>query len=174
MHKVLFVCLGNICRSPTAHGVFASKVESKGWNNQFTIDSCGTGDWHIGHAPDDRAQAAALKMGYDLSNLRARQFSSADLEAFDWVFAMDNNNLRDIAALRTQKSTAETRLFLEYAFEELNDNDLDSWQLQYEFARKHHFEVPDPYYGGEGGFADVIKLIDIASELILRRLTNSC
>ncbi len=172
MQKILFVCLGNICRSPTAHGVFEAKVANGRMAENILVDSCGTGDWHIGHPPDERAQRAAKTAGYDLSTLRARQFTSGDLKSFDWVFAMDRNNLRDIDNGRTASSTAETRLFLEYAFEELQDSDNEQWHTQYNFAKAHSFEVPDPYYGGASGFKDVIDVIEVASDLILRRLAG--
>lgn len=174
MHKVLFVCLGNICRSPTAHGVFESKVAASEHADDFLVDSCGTGDWHIGHSPDTRAQQAASAEGFNISDLRARQFSVDDLTQFNWIFAMDNNNLRDIESARLKKSTETNKplLFLEYAFEELKETDSEHWHRQYQFAQQHHFEVPDPYYGGSSGFVDVIKVIEVASELLLRKLTT--
>ncbi|WP_197475262.1 low molecular weight protein-tyrosine-phosphatase, partial [Oleiphilus sp. HI0079] len=92
MTRVLFVCLGNICRSPTAHGVFESLVKAKGLAEQIHIDSCGTGGWHIGESPDKRATAHARKRGYDLSHLRARQVQSNDFYEFDYILAMDEAN----------------------------------------------------------------------------------
>ncbi|CAA0088427.1 Low molecular weight protein-tyrosine-phosphatase YfkJ [Zhongshania aliphaticivorans] len=140
--KVLFVCLGNICRSPTAHGVFAKLVAEAGLSDSIIIDSAGTGDWHIGRAPDERTQKAAIKRGYDLSALRARQVCSADFDQYDYVLAMDKSNLKDIRAMAGNKTNCHVSLFLDFAE--------SSWQR----------EVPDPYYGGEDGFDTVLELVE--------------
>ena len=150
--KVLFVCLGNICRSPTAHGVFQQLVNQAGLQNKIEIDSAGTGDWHIGKPPDKRAMEAASKRGYDLSPLRGRQFSASDLQQFDYVLAMDQENLKVITALQQSKPRGHVGLFLEF--------DKNS-----EFR-----EVPDPYYGGNKGFEKVLDLVESASQGLLEHI----
>lgn len=146
--KVLFVCLGNICRSPTAEGVFRQKVRQAGLEDRIEIDSAGTGDWHVGKAPDARTRAAALRRGYDLSSLRARQVSVADFSRYDLVLAMDNANLRDLKRLRGSTGKAELDLFLR------------RYELEID-------EVPDPYYGGEDGFEQVLDLVERACDGLL-------
>ncbi|PJI49856.1 MAG: protein-tyrosine-phosphatase [Pseudomonas sp.] len=146
--KVLFVCLGNICRSPTAEGVFRHKVREAGLEQRVEIDSAGTGDWHVGKAPDARTRAAALRRGYDLSDLRARQVSVADFSRYDLVLAMDSANLRDLKHLRGSIGKAELDLFLR------------RYELEID-------EVPDPYYGGEDGFEQVLDLIEKACDGLL-------
>ena len=113
--KVLFVCLGNICRSPTAHGVFQKLLNDAGLHDEIQVDSAGTGDWHIGRSPDQRSQAAALSRQYDLSSLRARQVCKADFETFDYILAMDECNLADLQAMHTHQAKCELALFLTYA-----------------------------------------------------------
>lgn len=147
--KVLFVCLGNICRSPTAHGVFESMVREAGLGSLIEVDSSGTGDWHVGRPPDERAVAEAKGRGYDLSHLRARQVSAEDFHAFDLIIAMDHSNLADLKAMEPADAKAEVRLFLEFA----SNADTD--------------EVPDPYYGDKGGFARVFELVESASNGLL-------
>ncbi len=146
--SVLFVCLGNICRSPSAEGVFRSLVEKSGLEDSIKIDSCGTGDWHIGKAPDSRATQAARKRGIDISNLRARQFVAADLDGFDYVLVMDQQNLTDVTDIWHHSGGTRPELFLGY-------------------GRSRHQEVPDPYYGGPDGFEFVLDLIDEAGEGLL-------
>lgn len=149
--RVLFVCLGNICRSPTAEGVFRRRVREAGLEERIHIDSAGTGDWHVGKAPDSRTCRAARLRGYDLSGLRARQFQREDFERFDLVLAMDHSNLRHIQAMRPATARAELDLFLRRY-----DMTLD--------------EVPDPYYGGEDGFEQVLDLIEGASDALLAEI----
>ena len=149
---VLFVCLGNICRSPTAHGVFQQRVDQHRLGDRIVVDSCGTGDWHIGHAPDQRSAAAALQRGYDLSALRARQVEAEDFRRFDYILAMDTNNLRDLQRLRPHDFHGELGLFLDYA------RDIDER------------EVPDPYYGGGDDFDRVLDLVENAADGLLQRL----
>lgn len=149
--KVLFVCLGNICRSPSAEGVFHKVVKQAGLDDRVTIDSCGTGDWHVGKAPDTRAIAAARKRGIDISGLRARQFRSEDLDEFHYVLVMDRQNLADVRDVWRQNGGTEPSLFLR-------------------FGDSGHDEVPDPYYGGEQGFEHVLDLINEASEGLLRHI----
>lgn len=146
--KVLFVCLGNICRSPTAEGVFRHKVREAGLEDHIEIDSAGTGDWHVGKSPDARTRAAALRRGYDLSSLRARQVSVADFSRYDLVLAMDDANLRDLKRLRGSNGKAELDLFLR------------RYELEID-------EVPDPYYGGEDGFEQVLDLVERACDGLL-------
>ena len=126
-HRILFVCLGNICRSPTAEGVFGALAAAEGL--QVEVDSCGTGGWHAGEPPHPPAIAAARKRGYDLTALRARQITRADFTRFDRIIVMDRANLRDVRALRPEGG-AEPELFLTH-------------------APQHGQEVPDPWYTGE-------------------------
>ena len=146
--KVLFVCLGNICRSPTAEGVFRHKLRAAGLEGQVQVDSAGTGDWHVGKAPDSRTRQAAQRRGYDLSAQRARQVEVADFQRFDLILAMDKSNLRNLEALRPGDARA----------------DLDLYLRRFDLALE---EVPDPYYGGEDGFEQVLDLIEQASDALL-------
>lgn len=149
--SVLFVCLGNICRSPTAEGVFRKLVEQAGLQEQIHIDSCGTSNWHIGKGPDSRSVEAAGKRDVDLSTLKARQFTEKDLDTFDYVVVMDRQNLADVKDIWHQNGGTRPTLFLEYGSTELA-------------------EVPDPYYGGEDGFEHVLDLIEDASVGLLRKI----
>lgn len=155
MVSVLFVCLGNICRSPTAEAVFTERVESAGLSDRFVIDSAGTGGWHVGEAPDERAASAAARRGYDLGRLRARQVEPADFERFQFILAMDRENLAELEAMKPADFAGELRLFLEYA----RHSDID--------------EVPDPYFGGVGGFDHVLNLIEDAAGGLLRHIRES-
>ncbi len=146
--RVLFVCLGNICRSPTAEGVFRQRLQQAELLDVVMVDSAGTGDWHVGKAPDPRSSEAALRRGYDLSNLRARQVVVADFDRFDLILAMDQANLVCLQSLRPQGRGAELDLFLR----------------RYQLALD---EVPDPYYGGADGFERVLDLIEQASDGLL-------
>lgn len=149
--SVLFVCLGNISRSPSAEGVFRQLAAEQGLLESLHIDSCGTGNWHIGKAPDARATAAAERRGVDIAELRARQIQAEDLDRFDYVLVMDRSNLADVRDIWNQNGGTEPRLFLE-------------------FGRSGHAEVPDPYYGGEDGFEQVLDLIHEASEGLLESI----
>lgn len=149
--KVLFVCMGNICRSPTAEGVFRQHVRNARLDGRITIDSAGTGDWHIGKKPDLRACRAAASRGYDLSALTARQVSVDDFRRFDLILAMDQDNLKRLKALRPSDSRAEIDLFLR----------------RFNPAEK---AVPDPYYGGDDGFDHVLDLIEQGSRALLDEL----
>ncbi|KPU53020.1 low molecular weight phosphotyrosine phosphatase family protein [Pseudomonas fluorescens] len=149
--RVLFVCLGNICRSPTAEGVLRHKLREAGLADQVEVASAGTGDWHVGKAPDTRSQAAAKLRGYDLSAQRARQVTRADFATYDLILAMDNSNLRHLKALQPAQGKAELDLFLR------------RYQSQID-------EVPDPYYDGEQGFEQVLDLIEHASDLLVIEL----
>lgn len=152
--RVLFVCMGNICRSPTAQGVFTSLVRERGWLDRFHIDSAGTLDYHVGDPPDPRAQSAALLRGVDLSSLRARQVCEKDFQAFDYVLAMDRENLDDLRRQCPAQNHDRVKLFLEFA----PDAGVD--------------EVPDPYYGGAGGFERVLALVTAASEGLLEHIED--
>lgn len=146
--KVLFVCLGNICRSPTAEGVFRHYVEQAGLSDKITIDSAGTAEWHIGKAPEPRTVAAAAKRGYDLSPLRGRQAQAEDFAKFDLILAMDKSNLSNLQAIQPADAKAELALYLP------------------RFGISPD-EVPDPYYGGEDGFELVLDMLEQASEVLL-------
>lgn len=152
MVKVLFVCMGNICRSPTAHGVFQRMVEQTGLSRHVEVDSAGTHAYHIGNPPDPRAQSAALRRGIDLSLQRARRVEASDFKRFDYLLAMDEENLKSLRAACPPQYVHKLSLFMEYAPE----------------LRMH--EVPDPYYGGASGFEQVLDLVEAASEGLLRHL----
>jgi protein-tyrosine phosphatase len=147
--SVLFVCLGNICRSPLAEGVFRGLAEGRGLGARYAVDSAGTGAWHVGDAPDARSIAVARKNGVRLTGA-ARQVDAADLEDFDYVIAMDRENLRDLRALeRELGGTARIHLLREF--------DPDPGDQQ----------VPDPYYGGDDGFDRVYAMVLRACEGLL-------
>ncbi len=144
MIKVLFVCLGNICRSPTAHGVFENLLEKQGLQGAFLVDSAGTGAWHAGNPPDARAQAAAQSRGINLSHIRARQVEELDFEHFDYILAMDNSNFIELNALSPPHFREKISLLLSFS----SEHDIS--------------EVPDPYYGGVKGFETVLNLVEKA------------
>jgi protein-tyrosine phosphatase len=150
--RVLFVCLGNICRSPTAEGVLRRLAAQEAPGLRLEIDSAGTADYHSGGAPDSRSQRAALRRGIDISGLRARQVSKNDFAHFDLILAMDRNNLNELQAMRPGNSRATLQLFLDYA-PELNSR-----------------EVPDPYYRDAGAFEEVLDLTTAASRGLLAAL----
>lgn len=145
------VCLGNICRSPTAEVVFRELVIAKKLEHCFEIDSAGTGSWHIGHSPDTRAIAAAKNRNYDMSALVARQVSPADMKTFDYIFAMDRQNLHDLLDLSSPEYHSKISLFLNHGSSETD-------------------EVPDPYYSGADGFELVLDLIEDAAGNLVRKL----
>lgn len=147
--------MGNICRSPTAHGVFQSMLEQRGLQQAVRVDSCGTGGWHAGEPPDRRATAAARRRGYDLSKLRARQVQIHDFRRFDYVLAMDRDNLQDLQAMAPADFGGDLRLFLDYA---------EDWMER---------EVPDPYYGGDDGFGRVLDMVEAASRGLLEALNDA-
>jgi protein-tyrosine phosphatase len=150
--KVLFICMGNICRSPTAEGVFSKLVKEQNLEHQFVIDSAGTHAYHIGEAPDHRAQAAALERGVELANLRARKFVMGDFEDFDFLLAMDDDNYTILNSACPEEYKTRIRYFLDFA-PEIS-------------AR----EVPDPYYGGMYGFDRVLDMVEAASAGFLSTL----
>ena len=141
--RVLFVCLGNICRSPTAEGVLRHKLQQVGLAGRVTVDSAGTGAWHVGKAPDPRTRAAAAQRGYRLDELRARQVEAEDFRRFDLILAMDRDNLCELQRLRPSAGGAELDLLLRRG------------------GLAEH-EVPDPYYGGEAGFERVLDMVEQA------------
>lgn len=143
--RVLFVCLGNICRSPTAEGVLRHLLVRQAPELQVEVDSAGTADYHAGDPPDLRSQRAALRRGIDLSSLRGRQVEARDFTRFDFILAMDRGNLRELQGMRPQNSRAHLQLFLEYA------------------PQQQLLEVPDPYYGDDSGFENVLDLAAAAS-----------
>lgn len=149
---VLFVCMGNICRSPTAEGVFRARVERAGLRDRLLIESAGIGDWHVGQPPDERAMLHARRRGYDLSRLRARQVTRDDFSRFGWIFAMDLRNLRDLKALQPAGYSGYLGLFLD---------------LVPDLGVR---EVPDPYFGGTDGFERVLELTERASDELLARI----
>lgn len=165
MTRILFVCLGNICRSPTAEAVFRARAEQTGILSRLQLDSCGTGDWHVGKAPDSRAQRAAATRGYDLSALRARQLDPSDFDRFDYILAMDAANLRDIIALQAASS--------ESASPESNASSVHIGRFLDYAPNQCHADVPDPYYGGDKGFDDVLDLIEAASDGLLAQLVDA-
>ncbi len=152
--KVLFVCMGNICRSPTAEGVFRHKAEQANLENTIIIDSAGTHAYHVGNPPDIRAQNAALKRNIDLGSQRARRVSSDDFLEFDYVIAMDESNKEDLLSICPEGFEDKVHLFLD-------------------FADSNETEVPDPYYGQGRGFEIVLNLVENASEGLLKHLYDN-
>ena len=150
--KVLFVCMGNICRSPTAQGVFETLVARASLTEQILVDSAGTHAYHIGEPPDVRASEAALRRGVDLNPQKARRFSPEDFVEFDYLLAMDRSNYEDLSAQCEPAQLPKLRLFLEFA------PDLGV------------HEVPDPYYGGVTGFERVLDLIEEAAQGLLAEI----
>lgn len=143
--KVLFVCMGNICRSPTAEGVFTHLLAEKGTKKRFLIDSAGTHAYHVGEPPDARAQQTARQRGIDLSFIRARKFAIQDFEAFDYILAMDRDNLQILQQACPAEFQHKVSLFLDFA------------------PQRSEQDVPDPYYGGQNGFDHVFDLVEDAS-----------
>lgn len=147
--RVLFVCLGNICRSPTAEGLVRERLGAAGLGGIVEVDSCGTGAWHIGEAPDARAQQAAVQRGIDLSALRGRQLQDEDFLRFDYLLAMDHSNLAVLESRRPVDSDAHIGLLMAFS------GDVEA-------------EVPDPYY--EGGFDRVYAMIEQAADGLVAEL----
>jgi protein-tyrosine phosphatase len=139
------VCLGNICRSPTAEAVLRQRLQAHGLHDRVEVDSAGTGGWHIGDPPDARAQRHALRRGYDLSGLRARRVVEADFHGFDLLLAMDEDNLADLERMKPAGARAELRLFA-------------------------GVQVPDPYQGGPQGFERVLELVEQGSDALLAEI----
>jgi protein-tyrosine phosphatase len=154
-HAILFCCTGNICRSPTAQGVFAKRVADAGLSEHILIDSAGTHGYHVGEPPDARALLAARARGYDLSALRARRVERNDFVRFDLVLAMDKDNLAFLARLCPQSSAYKLKLMMEYA------------------RRYPVREVPDPYDGGRGAFDLVLDMLEDATEGLLLAIAGA-
>ncbi len=147
--KVLFVCMGNICRSPTAHGVFESMIKSAGLVSDVEVDSAGTHAYHIGEMPDKRSSQCASEHGFDLSYIRARRVEVSDFDYFDYILAMDSDNFSILESMAPTKHKDKVSLFLDFAKD------------------KTESEVPDPYYGGPNGFDHVFDLVEAASKGLL-------
>lgn len=152
--EVLFVCLGNICRSPTAHGVFQKLCEDAGLGQWIGVDSAGTAAYHIGKQPDLRSVKAAASRGYMLNHLRARQVSDLDFQRFDYVLAMDKENLSDLQQRCPVEHSHKVKLFLNYG----------------SLGEEH---VPDPYYGGQDGFGHVLDLVEDAAQGLLQYVVKA-
>lgn len=147
--KILMVCLGNICRSPLAEGILASKLPA----DTFKVDSVGTGSWHIGNSPDERSIAVAKKNKIDISKQKGRQFNPSDFEDYDYIYVMDSSNFKDVLKLaKTQEQRGKVQLILNELFP--NEN----------------VDVPDPYFGQEDGFENVFKMLDEACDIIVKKL----
>ncbi|MCR4300265.1 MAG: low molecular weight phosphotyrosine protein phosphatase [Sulfuricaulis sp.] len=155
MVRVLFVCLGNICRSPTAEGVFRKLVCEHKLEHQFEIDSAGTHAYHIGEPPDERAQAACVRRGIDISRLRGRRAVAGDIESFDYVLAMDRENYENLLEVCPSGLETRIRLFMEFA------------------PSRPEQEVPDPYFGGAGGFDRVLDMIEDAAQGLLDEIRRA-
>jgi protein-tyrosine phosphatase len=149
MVKILFVCMGNICRSPTAHGVFRALVESEGLMETISIDSAGTHAYHVGNPPDKRAQETARSRGIDLSDLLARRVEAEDFDRFDYVVAMDQDNYMALSEICPDQHVDKIHMFMDFA------------------PQMRTREVPDPYYGGTAGFERVFDLVEAAAQGLL-------
>ena len=149
-YRILFVCMGNICRSPTAHGVMEKLIDHEGLADRVEVDSAGTGGWHCGNLPDPRMRRHAARRGYDLTS-RARQVKSSDFHDFDLILVMDHQNLRDLQSfVQAPDDLRNVKLFCEFVKD------------------RTETEVPDPYYGGEEGFETVLDLVENGCAEILR------
>ena len=152
--SILFVCMGNICRSPTAEGIFRHMLAEKNISDNFELDSAGTHAYHIGAAPDLRAQATAAARGIDLSDLKGRKVELSDFDEFDFVLAMDKDNYSILKEMCPPDKCQKLNLFLDFA----KDLDIE--------------EVPDPYYGGTGGFEKVFDMLEQASFGLIEHIKN--
>ena len=153
--SVLFVCLGNICRSPTSEGVFRKLVEQEELDFGVEVDSAGTAGYHIGHPPDRRATVAAAKRDIRIAHLRARKTNAQDMEVFDYIIAMDRMNYQDLVWLAPRHARHKVRLFMDFAHDWPDD------------------EVPDPYYGGVSGFERVLDMIEDASLGLIQEIKRN-
>ncbi|MDI5893410.1 MULTISPECIES: low molecular weight protein-tyrosine-phosphatase [Flavobacterium] len=149
--KILMVCLGNICRSPLAEGILASKLPK----NKFKVDSAGTGSWHVGHKPDDRSVAVAKKNKINISDQKGRQFSKSDFDSFDYIYVMDNSNYDDVIELaESQEHKQKVQLILDELFP------------------NEKVDVPDPYFGLPNGFEIVYNMLDEVCDVIAKKLID--
>jgi protein-tyrosine phosphatase len=155
MVKILFVCMGNICRSPTAQGVFEQILENEGLTERVQVDSAGTHAYHVGEAPDDRAMQSAMRRGIDISHQRARKVRRQDFEEFHYLIAMDEDNRYHLEQICPSSHRHKISLFLEHAPEE----DVR--------------EVPDPYFGGHDGFERVLDLVEAAGRGLLESIKSA-
>jgi protein-tyrosine phosphatase len=153
--RILFVCLGNICRSPTAEGVLRALAAREAPELDLVVDSAGTAGYHVGEPPDRRTQEAAARRGYELGTLRARVVEPADFERFDLILAMDRENLKVLRRRAPQQAHERLRLLLEFAPDAMPA------------------DVPDPYYGGPNGFEEVLDLVEVAARGLLAHLLES-
>jgi protein-tyrosine phosphatase len=153
--KILFVCMGNICRSPMAEGYFRYLLAQRAEHLNVSIDSAGTHGYHAGHPPDERAQAASSRRGFDISNLAARNVVATDFEIFDYIVAMDQDNIEDLKSKADPAYHDRIHLFLDYSEAHVGA------------------DVPDPYYGGKIGFERVLDLIEMAAEGFLEELEQT-
>ncbi len=152
---MLFVCMGNICRSPTAHGVFEKLVESKGLSQRIFTDSAGTHAYHLGESPDSRSQAKAREYGVDISHQRAQKVKIEDFEYFDYIIAMDSSNYYDLKQLAPSHLQRKIYRFMQFT---------PDWDSE---------DVPDPYYGGGDGFENVFKMVEAASKGLLAHILST-
>ena len=151
--KILMVCLGNICRSPMADGLLRKKVAE--YKLDIIVDSAGTGDWHIGHAPDERMRATAKKNGVPIDELRGRQFTASDFDEFDRIYVMDESNFDNVIKLaRDERDIRKVDLFLNLSHP------------------GESLSVPDPYYGGDEGFQHVFDMLDEATNILIKELKD--
>ena len=151
MKKILMVCLGNICRSPLAEGILKSKVD----NEKITVDSAGTGEWHIGKLPDGRSIDVAFRNDIDITNQRCRKFTTSDFDDFDIIYVMDKSNFENVISLsRNQSDKKKVKL------------------IRDEIISTQGSDVPDPYFGGEGGFDSVYQMIDEVCDVIAKKLND--
>lgn len=149
--KILMVCLGNICRSPLAEGILASKLPK----NKFKVDSAGTGSWHVGHKPDDRSVAVAKKNKINISDQKGRQFRKSDFDSFDYIYVMDNSNYNDVIELaENQEQKQKVQLILDELFP------------------NEKVDVPDPYFGLPNGFEIVYNMLDEVCDIIAKKLLD--
>jgi protein-tyrosine phosphatase len=153
-HRLLFICLGNICRSPMAEGVFRRVIEEEGFADCFEIDSAGLGDWHVGQAPDDRAQAASAGRGIDISGQSARQVEYEDFARYDLLLVMDRSNYAELKRRAPKAAHAKIRYFLDYA------------------PHVGTKDVPDPFFGGAEGFDHALDLIEEAAHGLVAALVG--
>ena len=154
-HKILFVCMGNICRSPSAEGILVNKVKTEDIDKEFIIDSCGTHGYHEGQGPDSRSIEVALARGIDIRDQISRKIETKDFEFFDFILVMDSNNLEFLKNISDPIYHHKILLFLEFS------------------QGSDYIEVPDPYYGGDSGFELVLDLLDEAAEGLINHLVNN-
>ena len=155
MINILFVCMGNICRSPSAEGFFARALEQSTCRDLVSIDSAGTHSYHVGHAPDTRAVDTALNFGVNIAHLRARKVSARDFHNFDLIVAMDHSNFEDLRSIQPSDSTAKLTMMMKY------------------HPQADPAEVPDPYYGGIDGFTHMCELLDLATAGLLQEVEEN-